>query len=114
MGTQVVNDDDLRYAGSATVKLKDDLEDFRERFTGVLEELGRRLEPLSEQLKRWQKPAVASVAGRVNIAFVAVMVILMAWPDVALPVKFIVGFRIVGLMEALIFTGNKRCRCLGQ
>ena len=58
-----------------------------------------RLRPVSEALCRLQAPTVRAVAGTLNVAFVAALVILLAWPDVSLPTRYIEGFSQVGLLE---------------
>ena len=61
--------------------------------------LAVRLRPVSEALCRLQAPTVRAVAGTLNVAFVAALVILLAWPDVSLPTRYIEGFSQVGLLE---------------
>ena len=58
--------------------------------------LAVRLRPVSEKLCRLQAPTVRAVAGTLNVAFVAALVILFAWPDVSLPVRYLEGFSQVG------------------
>ena len=54
---------------------------------------------MSERLCRAQQPTVRAVAGTLDVAFVAALVILLAWPDVALPRRYIEGFSQLGVLE---------------
>ena len=53
--------------------------------------LAIRLRPVSERLSRLQAPTVRAVAGTLNVAFVDALVILLAWPDVTLPWRYLEG-----------------------
>ena len=47
-----------------------------------------------------QSARVRSVAGRINVALAAVLVIIGAWPDFKLPLHMIIGFPSSSLIEA--------------
>ena len=66
----------------------------------ALQELSDRLRPVSEHLKRFQRHPVCAVASQVHVALVAALVVLMQWPDIHLPVRFLTGFRALGEVKA--------------
>ncbi len=92
-------DDDLRYAAAETVAGLQHLRERRQATARTIQELARRCEDLSEHLKKFQAPSVASVAHNINVAFVAVVCLVTRWPDWRLPSRFVSGFRIVGVLE---------------
>ena len=51
------------------------------------------------QLAALQPTEVHLVAGTINVAIIAVMVLLMRWPDRLLPMRYITGFHITGTVE---------------
>ena len=61
--------------------------------------LAKRLQPLSVHLRKRQEGAVAQVATKIHVAFLAVAMILLQWPDVNLPQRYIIGFRSLGMLE---------------
>jgi len=69
-------------------------------------ELGKRCEPLSEHIKKFQPWHIRKVAGKVNVVMIAVLVVVMGWPDWALPLRFVTGFSLIGELEKTgIFVG---------
>ena len=58
--------------------------------------LSARLEPVSEHLRKFQSPTVATVAGKVHVALIIVCCIVMQWVDWRLAWRFIKGFPLVG------------------
>ena len=61
--------------------------------------LAERLQPLSAHLRERQQGSVARVAAKVHVAFLAVAVVLLQWPDVSLPRRYITGFQSLGTLE---------------
>ena len=61
--------------------------------------LAERLQPLSMHLRKRQQGAIARVATKIHVAFLAVAVILLHWPDANLPQRYITGFRSLGMLE---------------
>ena len=91
---------DLQCAASWTVSRMDDIADARTSCYKAVVALAERLQPLSQHLRRQQKGAIAKVAGGMHVAFLAVAVVLMNWPDTKVPCRYITGFRSLGMMEA--------------
>ena len=71
----------------------------RQATAAAFQELSTRCLPLSRHLRRWQCKEVASVAGQMHVALIAVLTILMGWPDWRLAMAFIGGFHIIGRLE---------------
>ena len=90
---------DLQSAASWTVSQMGGLSDARTSCYKAVVALADRLQPLSQHLRRQQRGAVAKVAARIHIAFLAVATVLLNWPDTSLLSKFITGFRSLGMME---------------
>ena len=61
--------------------------------------LAERLQPLSAHLRKRQQGSVARVAAKIHVAFLAVAVVLLQWPDVNLPQRYITGFQSLGTLE---------------
>ena len=72
---------DLQSAASWTVSQMGDLADARTSCYKAVVALADRLQPLSQHLRRQQGGAVAKVAARIHIAFLAVATVLLNWPD---------------------------------
>lgn len=71
---------DLQSAASWTVS-HGDLADARSSCYKAVVALADRLQPLSQHLRRQQRGAVAKVAAKIHIAFLAVATVLLTWPD---------------------------------
>ena len=54
---------------------------------------------MSAALCKLQPPTVRAVAGDLNIAFVAALVLILAWPDTSLPMRCLFGFSQLGILE---------------
>ena len=90
---------DLRFAARRPAANISTLQVWRLDILGALRELSDRCRPLTDALLKHQPREVASVAGRVHVGFMAVLVVLARWPDRALPFRFLSGFPIVGVLE---------------
>ena len=62
--------------------------------------LAERLQPLSQHPRKQQKGAVAKVAAKIHVAFLAIALVLLNWPDTNLPSRYITGFRSLGMLES--------------
>ena len=91
---------DLQCAAAWTVANMDTLADARTSCYKAVVALAERLQPLSMHLRKRQQGAVARVASKMHVAFLAVAVILLQWPDVNLPSRYITGFQSLGMLEA--------------
>jgi ferric-dicitrate binding protein FerR (iron transport regulator) len=92
-------DTDIKCAAAWMADNVENLHSRRHDLWQPVAALAVRLRPVSEALCRLQAPTVRAVAGTLNVAFVAALVILLAWPDVSLPTRYIEGFSQVGLLE---------------
>ena len=90
---------DLRCAADWTVARMANLADARTTCYKAVKALSERLQPLTAHLRKFQKGSVALVAGNMHVAFLAVAVILVQWPDTALPSRYITGFKSLGMLE---------------
>ena len=74
---------------------------FRRSQLSDLEELARACEPFTARLREWARcpPHVHQVAGGVNVGLLVVMVEASGWPDHALPLGFLEGMNVVGIIE---------------
>eukprot|EP00972_Heterocapsa_arctica_P078861 11630757-Heterocapsa_arctica.AAC.1 len=61
--------------------------------------LSARMQPVSEHIRARQKGSVATVACQIHIGLLAAAVILLAWPDTKLPMRYVTGFSRLGNME---------------
>jgi hypothetical protein len=77
------------------------LGDFRESQLAALQTLAHKCEPLTARLRQWaQCPAhVERVAHDVNVGLLVVMIEASGWPDHTLPLGFLQGMNVVGLIE---------------
>ena len=69
----------------------------RSRFSGVLKEFARRLEPLHEHLKL-QSVAHRSKLLDIHVGFVVGVMYLIGWMDHGLPERLLIGHRVVGAL----------------
>ncbi len=93
-------DMDIQFAACMTVRHRGSLRKFRQTAATAITHLAHRLEPLADQLRSLQPPTVRAVAGDMNLALVAVLIVLLQWPDVNLVIDYVQGFNIVGEVEA--------------
>eukprot|EP00971_Amphidinium_carterae_P329942 6462755-Amphidinium_carterae.1 len=91
---------DLRFAANRTVHECAQLRRARTRTRGAIRELASRCQGLSCALRKFQPPSVAAVASEVHVALVvAILALIVRWPDWRLAQRFITGFATVGLLE---------------
>ena len=90
---------DLQCAAAWVVTNMDSLANARTSCYKAVVALAERLQPLSVRLRRRQQGAVAQVATKIHGAFLAVAAILLHWPDVNLPRRYITGFQSLGMLE---------------
>ena len=90
---------DLQSAACSIAAAIPRLADQRAEWYTPVRQLAARMWPLSQHLLWRQPPSVAAVAGKLHVAFIAAMVVLCAWPDTALPMRYIVGFSQEGVLE---------------
>ena len=90
---------DLRFAAAQLVQHRGRLRDFRQATRKAFAELADRCKPFTKRLCKHQPPSVQRIAGHVHIGLVAVLVIVMAWPDWRLPRRFVEGFQVIGELE---------------
>ena len=91
---------DLHFAAAASVQQLRGLKGWRRAVIRKISELERRCRPLAGHLRAQQHKCVRSVRPDINVAFIAVLILVMRWPDRMLPFRFTIGFRIAGAIEA--------------
>eukprot|EP00435_Cladocopium_sp_Y103_P064721 s1013_g26.t1 len=87
---------DIRFAASQMALGPDTVSAMREFNLRVFQELGCRLQPVSDFLRQQQHPEVRCVNPAVHLALVAVLVLVFAWPDSSFPGQLFAGFPAVG------------------
>ena len=92
-------EEDLRYAAIVTVNKGEWLRKFRCDSAKRLRAVAQPCSSLNRHFLGMQHPAVASISGSVNIVFIAILIIIMRWPDRKLPRRFVIGFNIAGRVE---------------
>ena len=90
---------DLQCATAWTVANADTLADARTSCYKAVVALAERLQRLSLHLRQRQQGAVAKVAAKMHVAFLAVAMILLQWPDDSLPGRYVTGLQNLGLLE---------------
>ncbi len=71
----------------------------RQELQGLVKEPSNRTKPLSQTLWQWQPPHGQKVAGKLQLGFVAVLVLLIMWYGAKMPGRFVVGFQGSGKLE---------------
>ena len=91
-----VLDNDLQFAADFTASQRTRLRQWRQDAMGALRELKRRCAALDAHLRGFQQPALRRVTAARDVGLVAILVVLFAWPDTALPFSLIAGMPAVG------------------
>ena len=89
-------DDDLKFAASFIRFSGGKLQQMREDAIGALRELHRRWKGVGAQLRKVQTDALKQTTQHRDLGFTALLVLLMNWPDVALPWGLTQGLPAVG------------------
>ena len=74
-------DDDLRCSADWTIRWRSQLRKKRQSCSKAFCELSDRLMKFSKALKRHQSMSVRSVASEVHVGLIAVVTVIMCWPD---------------------------------
>ena len=90
---------DLRCAAAKKVQRRKELHSAKEEWYEAVKELARRSELVAEHLKRFHTESAKRVAARVNVALMSMAVVLLKWPHTEPPLSFVIGVRVVGVME---------------
>ena len=93
---RLVLDSDLAFAASCTAENRTNLRALRQHAVGAVRELKRRWAAVDSRLRRHQAPALRRVTAARDIGLIALLVVLFAWPDTALPFALIAGMPAVG------------------
>ena len=91
-----VVDDDLVFAASFTSWPGSALRSLRESALTVLQQLKRRWQPVTKQLRKFQTPAIHQVTVQRDVGFTALLVLLINWSDTLLPHGLVAGLPAVG------------------
>ena len=95
-----VTDPDLRYAAFTMAVWGPFIEQWREQQMQLLLKLGEAVRPMTEALRRRMPETVRRVAAKKDPAMVALITILLRWPDRRLAVEYVEGHQIVGHIES--------------
>ena len=88
-------DDDLWFAARGASK-PPSTRALRQRMLSWLQELGRRLQPVTDHVRKFQSPEVRSVTQSRHIILFGVIMLLMSWPDLGFVQCLLGGFPAVG------------------
>ena len=103
---------DIQFAAQFTAQSIHDLGNARTKRFKVIRQLSERLQPVT---KHPQQRNCCVVSRNFHVALVAVLVILMQWPDVHLPLRFLTGFRVVDSAEYTgVFRSLRHATCQGM
>ncbi|CAE8593271.1 unnamed protein product, partial [Polarella glacialis] len=94
-----VMDDDALYAARAMARLGPYIRIWRRRMLRALEALAKAFQPWDDLLVSLMLPDVQAVARTKKPAMMACLVVLLRWPDRTLPARYVLGFRLVGIIE---------------
>eukprot|EP00435_Cladocopium_sp_Y103_P036199 s845_g9.t1 len=87
---------DVRFAAAQMALGPSAVSSMRDFNLRVFEELGARLQPVSDFIRSQQHPEVRCVNPAVHLALIAVLVLIFAWPDTQFPAQLFAGFPAVG------------------
>jgi hypothetical protein len=91
-----VVDTDTQFAADFMAREYHRLREARQWRIGAVQELARRLAGFSDHLRKFQPFPVSTVAADIHIAFLAVAILLIAWPDWQFPMQFVTGMMAIG------------------
>ncbi|CAE8598126.1 unnamed protein product, partial [Polarella glacialis] len=94
-----VMDDDALYAARAMARLGPYVRVWLRRMNRALEALAKAFQPWDDLLVNLMRPDVQAVAKTKKPAMMACLIVLLRWPDRTLPVRYVLGFRLVGIIE---------------
>ncbi|CAE8647621.1 unnamed protein product [Polarella glacialis] len=94
-----VMDDDALYAARAMARLGPYVRIWRRRMSRALEALAKEFQPWDNLLVNLMRPDVKAVAKNKKPAMMACLIVLLPWPDRTLPARYVLGFRLVGIIE---------------
>ena len=91
-------DSDLKFAAHCMASGPSSIQSARGAALRVLEELSFRLEPISQFLRNQQPVDVQKANRRVHLALIALLIVLMSWPDTGLIASLMQGSPAVGYL----------------
>ena len=94
---------DLRFAARQAVAHRANLRQWHDDKVKVVEELQRRLAPISRHLRKFQHSTVKQVTANLHLAMIGMAVVLMCWNDYTLPAGFITGFSLLTMPRTGVF-----------
>ena len=93
-------DPDLRYAAYTMATWGPHIERWREQQTVLFNLLVEAVRPLTNALRRRMPPTVKRVAAKKDPAVIALITVLLRWPDRRLAMEYVTGHHIVGHIES--------------
>ena len=93
-------DPDLRYAAYTMATWGPHIEQWREQQAVLFTQLVEAVRPLTNALRRRMPPTVSRVAAKKDPATIALITVLLRWPDRRLAMEYVTGHRIVGHIES--------------
>lgn len=91
-----VLDPDLHFAAWQGSRLRGSLRQHRQKAVGMLSELASRWRGVTTHLRGIQPQSVAAVTASRDVGLVALLMVLLQWPDVTYPHGLILGLPAVG------------------
>jgi hypothetical protein len=93
-------DPDLRFAAYAMAVWGPHLSQWRDHQRMLLQRMVEALRPMTNALRRRMPESVRRVAAKKNPAMIALITILLRWPDRQLATEYVEGHHIVGHIES--------------
>eukprot|EP00438_Fugacium_kawagutii_P035920 Skav227993 [mRNA] locus=scaffold390:165629:172005:- [translate_table: standard] len=102
-----VADWDLHFAATCMAEAAHSIQAVRPKAARVIADLGKKLEAVSQYLRSQQHPEVRQVNPAIHLALIAVLVLVMHWPDSSLCAKLFRGFEAIGHVPACGIWGSQ-------
>eukprot|EP00435_Cladocopium_sp_Y103_P018485 s228_g4.t1 len=94
-------DDDLTFAATLSATWGTQIRSQRGRSLRLLNEMGRRWQPVTDYMRQFQPPEVASATAGRHLGLIGLLCILMDWPDPTFMHGLVYGFPCVGFSPHL-------------
>eukprot|EP00438_Fugacium_kawagutii_P035568 Skav229232 [mRNA] locus=scaffold864:304811:311040:- [translate_table: standard] len=107
LGPEILQHWDLHFAATCMAEAAHSIQAVRQKAARVIADLGKKLEAVSQYLRSQQHPEVRQVNPAIHLALIAVLVLVMHWPDSSLCAKLFRGFEAIGHVPACGIWGSQ-------
>lgn len=105
---------DLRFAAECMAEATIGMNAVRTQATRVIKQLAQQLDQVSQYLRAQQHPEVRKVNPSVHLALIAVLILVLHWPDTTLCSKLFRGFEAIGHVPACGIWGAQQVEYISQ